>query len=786
MKELKSHPDLLLRDHIAQVKDAMEGIWKWHSGKVVSEKTSWLSFELALLHDVGKASTFFQAYIVDPPSFNGDPLEKAHTPLSLLVTLLYGEEKCLDPLDVLLLAACVYGHHSGLPRVPGKNFGENQWMSRSLDDFSAGRIGKVLRKQVLSLNLELLKKEINIDLECSAISQKDILRAEIFLENKIFPVFYSLNLKDAVEFRLKTQFIFSVLLEADKTFLAIPDAKRLLRRVPKTWRSEWIEMKIAKYKEKSPVNLLRKRARHDLIDTVASDRESRIYTMTAPTGIGKTLLGATWAFMKREAIQRETGNVSKIIIVMPYLSIIEQTAKEYESLLRVGGQQPDGAWILQSHSLAERKYDPTLEDSAEYFFIDTWRTELVITTYDQFLLSLIDSRSRYQMRFHNLCDALIVMDEVQSLPCKLWKLLESVLCTLTEVGNSQILLMSATLPSFVPEAKPILKNYGEYFRSFSRYELHLKMKKKIQISDFCDDLECRLEEWLEKGKRVLITLNTRRSARIVYDHLKDCWPTFYKDIPLLFLSADVTPKDRLKKIDVIKRNQPCIVVSTQCIEAGVDIDMGVVIRDFAPWDSIVQIAGRCNREGKQGKWLPVEIVDLVDEHNQRYSSMIYDDVSLCVTRNLLELNKSVIKEEDTLEISNNYFKQLEKLKNTGMEHLERFARWQDDTSVRELLRGKDRKQYSFLVIDQDPSLLKAMKEANEIQDRWKRREAWRKLAGRIAQISVAVWARPGFSPEEIASEYLGHWILREGYYDPERGIRLEMGSTYQGDKTFVI
>jgi len=88
------------------------------------------------------------------------------------------------------------------------------------------------------------------------------------------------------------------------------------------------------------------------------------------------------------------------------------------------------------------------------------------------------------MRFHNLCDALIIMDEVQSLPCKLWQLLDAVLNGLSKEGNSQILLMSATLPPFVSETTPLLENYDEYFRSFSRYELHLHIGEKLDVQIF--------------------------------------------------------------------------------------------------------------------------------------------------------------------------------------------------------------------------------------------------------------------------------------------------------------
>ena len=130
----------------------------------------------------------------------------------------------------------------------------------------------------------------------------------------------------------------------------------------------------------------------------------------------------------------------------------------------------------------------------------------------------------------------------------------------------------------------------------------------------------------------------------------------FSNIPLLFLSADVTPLDRLDAIKTIKKGNPCIVVSTQCIEAGVDIDMDFVIRDFAPFDSLIQIAGRCNRNGRISRPATVEVVDLSNEQGKRYSDMVYDDVHLQVTRQLIEhieeieekkdKSKKKIKEED--------------------------------------------------------------------------------------------------------------------------------------------
>jgi CRISPR-associated endonuclease/helicase Cas3 len=170
----------------------------------------------------------------------------------------------------------------------------------------------------------------------------------------------------------------------------------------------------------------------------------------------------------------------------------------------------------------------------------------------------------------------------------------------------------------------------------------------------------------------------------------------------------------------------------------------------------------------------IEVMDLVNEKGKRYADMIYDDVHLQVTRQLIaEAEKTDIEEKNILPLANRYFEMLSIRKDKGMEYLERFARWQENEPVQELLRGKEREEYTFVVLEQDPELKEAMVKANEIQDRWKRREAWRALAGRIAKISVSIYSRHGFEPQDIATEYFGQWVLRDGFYSPERGLVLD-------------
>ncbi|WP_449244102.1 CRISPR-associated helicase Cas3' [Desulfobacca acetoxidans] len=773
MKDIRSHPDLRLNEHIAQVKLAMEGICQWHSQKLLTGEMRDLANKLARMHDLGKGTRAFQEYIVNPECYKGDKREKAHSPLSLLLTLILLEREKAATLDTLMLAAAVSGHHKRLPYLSGEHFFEESLLphTKTLEDFAGGAIARTLKKQLPTLDALSLGDETGIDFQGLDLSENSLQRAKKYMRRTVMPAFYALTLEEKIFFRLRSQLLFSILLEADKAFLAVPNPKVHLQRQPRYWQAAWIEQRIGS-KEDSEVNRLRKQARTEVIKKVTNENGAGIYSLTAPTGIGKTLLAATWALTKRQALEKATGIPPKIIVVLPFLSIIDQTAAEYRRILTTGGQEADGAWFLTSHSLSDRTYAEWLEEKAEPFFIDTWRTELVITTYDQFLLCLLDPRVKYQMRFHNLCDALIILDEVQSLPCILWQLLQAVLRGLIEVGQSQIMVMSATLPPFVSDTMNLLEDYQNYFKAFHRYELRFQVQEKLFIQDFCQILASRLAGWLQNRERVLITLNTRRSARLVYDHLKRCWPEKYSTVPLFFISADVTPTDRLRKIELIKEGHPCLAVSTQCIEAGVDMDMSLVIRDFAPWDSIVQIAGRCNREGKRADWAPVEIVDLVNDTGKVFADMIYDQVSLQVTRALVE-HLAVIKEEEVLELSERYFEELDKRRDTGSIHVQRFAKWQEDLPVRELLRGKEREKYTFLVVEQDQNIKDAMIKANLVKNRWERREAWRKLASRLAAISVDLYARPGFRPEEIAADFLGHWVLREGYYDSESGLGIE-------------
>ena len=794
MTELKSHPDLALRQHVEQVRSAARAIIARHSPVVVEGGVEQAILRAANLHDAGKSSAMFQEYIRDPKKYTGSKELKAHTPLSLLFTLLTGET--WDALEVLSVALSVRGHHGQLPTLPGTSLSAPV-EATDLTEFNNSKMSRILREQMAMLDVDAMNAALDLAIPADVVdgiqnsARKAIIRASVFLHETLLERWRRLDDPEKRRFRIRTQFVYSVLLEADKAFLAVTDPERYLNQIEHAWDPNWVSNLLPTSKKvvKQGIDGVRSKVRELVtreLDRLGS--EVRLYSLTAPTGIGKTLLAASWALALRR--QREGHRVPQIIVVLPFLSIIDQTVSIYQKLLLQGGMQAaDKSWLLPAHSLADRDYGPDLEEQEETFFIDTWRSDVIITTYDQFLMAMFDDRGRYQMRFHHLSDALIIMDEVQSLPSRLWLPMSRMLETLAELSETRVLLMSATLPAIIPSALPLLPDYKSVFQRFSRYALRFDLNSQPLEQFISDHILTRVLGWVKARKRVLITLNTRASARAVYQALRE-WIDHEDQnrIPLYFITADVTPKDRLSMIANIRGDQPndandgseglppnerpCIVVSTQTVEAGVDIDMTLVIRDFAPWDSLVQIAGRCNREGKRTREM-VEIFSLVNTRDRAYAAQVYDPVRLDLTRKIIA-DASEITEEETLARSQAYFDGLAAAQDTGLGYLEQYLNFRRRDAVHEVLRGKERRQHTFVVLQEDPDLQVEAQAAQAVQERWQRRERWRQLAGRIAAVSIQVWARPGFNPGQIADPWFGDlWALRDGYYHADSGLDIQ-------------
>ncbi len=756
MNNLRSHPHLRLSEHIEQVSKAITGILQWHADSDEVRRLSRLACLAARTHDLGKGTSAFQEYIHDPAGFRGNHQLKEHTALSQLLVQLGEAFADLSPLDHLLLAMTAKAHHSGFPTV------------EQLRETYGGETARNLRDQVSLINFAGLHHETGLEISASSVSGKPWSTAKKQLDDRLIPALKCLSLPDAWHYRLAAQLILSWLLEADKVFLAVPDAQKHLARTPIDFDPAWVSHRTAHAPE-SPINETRTEAREKVIETWKSHPDVRMWALTAPTGIGKTLLGATWAFHERRRRFEQTGMSPKIIIVLPFLTIIDQTVAEYQRLLGYGSTEFDSSTLLTSHSLSDRHYGEGYDSAAEAFFIDTWRSELIITTYDQFLYALFHPKSKHQMRFHHLVDSLIIIDELQTLPCSLWAPFRHAAETLSERFNTRFLFMSATMPAFLPKAIPLYPDYQKLFATFDRYVLLLNITNSRSLEQFTHELAPRLQEWQEQRRKVMLTLNTRASARFVRDWAEKQLSENHDSFPLFFVTADVAPVDRRKAVEAIRASDGCLVVSTQCVEAGVDLDLDLIIRDFAPFDSLVQIAGRCNRHGRRTQGT-VEIVDLMTTQGRRFSEYIYHPIHLQETRRILAA-RDAIRESEILAFADKYFHALAASRNLGDEWSKKQAYWEEPpATVKQLLRPEQGEQMEFIVSKLDPDLREAISNIQTIADRWERREAWRRISGRIALVSVNLYLRRGFEPTDIADQFCGQWFLRDDHYDPHKGL----------------
>ncbi|TFH39059.1 MAG: hypothetical protein E4G94_11475 [ANME-2 cluster archaeon] len=247
------------------------------------------------------------------------------------------------------------------------------------------------------------------------------------------------------------------------------------------------------------------------------------------------------------------------------------------------------------------------------------------------------------------------MDEVQSIPHHYWLLLKELIFAISKYFNTYFIFVTATQPLIFDEEKgeisELVENKNHYFEQFDRIELQYN-PDPMHIEAFKEHIKRDVEENIDKD--FLIVLNTISSTRDLYQHLRSQQSTNTK---YYYLSTSITPKERLKKIKEIKENKNRkVIISTQLIEAGVDIDVDIVYRDMATLDSINQVAGRCNRNYREGEKGIVKIVTLTDDR-QEFHRYIYSGFLIDKTKEVLDGFKT-IPENQFLNLNNQYFKKV--------------------------------------------------------------------------------------------------------------------------------
>lgn len=334
----------------------------------------------------------------------------------------------------------------------------------------------------------------------------------------------------------------------------------------------------------SNVNAVREEVRADCM--AAAELPPGLFTLTVPTGGGKTLSSMAFALQhaKRHGLDR-------VIYVIPYTSIIEQNAQVFRNVFG------DDA-VLEHHGNVDYEKAPY----GMHLLAENWDAPIVVTTSVQFFESLHANRSSACRKLHNLARSVVILDEAQSLPIDLLRPCLRSLDELVRHYGTSVVLCTATQPAVLSGqlAKGGLKGGPEGCREIIPPACHLHDRLRrvtaMRIPGRITDAE--LLERIKEHPSALVVVNTRRHARELFEAARQ----FLSERPVFHLSAQMCPQHRAEILDIVKGflqlGKPCLLVSTQLIEAGVDIDFPCVFREMAGADSLAQAAGRCNREGR--------------------------------------------------------------------------------------------------------------------------------------------------------------------------------------------
>ena len=347
-----------------------------------------------------------------------------------------------------------------------------------------------------------------------------------------------------------------------------------------------IERKIESLSDSKPINVLR-RDISDICRQAANELKPR-YILSVPTGAGKTLSSLRFAVANAKEF-----NKRRIIYAAPYQSITEQNADEIrEALGRSDIVLEHHSSLIIGNEADQQRYDRLTED---------WCSPVVVTTSVQLLNTLFSGRSGCIRRFQSLCNSIVILDEVQALPIKVTELLCLVVNFLSRYAGTVFVLCSATQPRFenLPNhfcmlpSLAMIPNQERFKEAFIRTEFH-------DDTDTCpkgmsiEDISNYIVKKAEKYGDVLFIANTKSCAKKVFEHVSNICPGY----DVYHLSTNMYPKHRREVINALKNGGKRICISTQVVEAGVNLSFRCVIRSLAGLDSVIQAAGRCNRHAE--------------------------------------------------------------------------------------------------------------------------------------------------------------------------------------------
>jgi CRISPR-associated endonuclease/helicase Cas3 len=606
-----------LEAHLLGVAD----ISKSHAAKIKLEEQGEL---LGLLHDFGKYSEEFQNYLKsavgllnqddDEDFVNASGLKGKIDHSTAGAQLIWRElskKGLLGQIVGQILALCIASHHSGLIdclSADPNSFGEDTFSKRVTKLERRVHLEEAIAKadkSILSRFRELIEQPQMIEALQSAIAK--ILAVAPIKDDKT-PIVQQ-------QIGLLVRFLFSCLIDADRINTADFEKPKAAKHRMHGQYIEWdvlierLETCLEGLSPKRPIDHLRRDISRHCLD--AASRDKGIYTLTVPTGGGKTLASLRFALH-----HIEKHKMDRVIYIIPFTSIIDQNAEGVRNILEPASDtQNQGQIVLEHHS----NLTPEEQGWREKMLTENWDAPIVYTTTVQLLETLFGAGTRGARRMHQLANSVVIFDEIQTLPIKCVHLFNNAINFLVEQCGSTVVLCTATQPLLdqvdakkgamrIPKGNELMPNVKKLFDDLKRVEVINNRKPGGWSNDEVVDLA--LNEVYQAGS-CLVIVNTKKAAQSLYVIAQE-----RRDIAIYHLSTDLCSAHRKQKLAEIKDKLddklPVLCFSTQLIEAGVDVDFGAVIRFTAGLDSIAQAAGRCNRNGDR----ETGIVHVVNPQNE--------------------------------------------------------------------------------------------------------------------------------------------------------------------------
>lgn len=634
-----------------------------------------LIFRIIRLHDLGKYTEFFQEYIL-----SGKVHSKNYHFHTLIGACSIFNSLSIENLkDALIAYFVIYHHHSNLGNI-----------TRCFPEERINQIDDRLNCQYQNIlsNLHLIREELMIPLDCNILAKE---RLDLLL--------YTDDLQNErnIQNYFQINYLFSLLIEADKLDASdTPVYNRIHLPIDKVDFDKGIpsqlwDVDVTDFEHLSQ-NQLRDLVRKRVIENLSNGNilNQKLFTLTGPTGIGKTLTALDFALKLREKIRGAKGYEAQIIYALPFINIIEQSDTVYRKLFNNTDVK-----ILSHYQYADalsQQEDNYNDDGTDYnqkiMSLDTWQCDIVITTFVQFLQTLIGNRNKLLKKFNHYAGSIIILDEVQTIALKHLPLVGASLYYLSKFLEARIILMTATKPKVFELANSkILKGEGDeakpmellgsdndvtkVFKSFNRTKLKPLLEKPIRNQE--EFIKDYFKIHWEADKSCLIVVNTVKLSIDVYNSVNSYFEDEGIENPVYYLSTNIVPAGRQGLIENIKADiqkarkgeglKP-LLISSQCVEAGVDLDFDMAFRDLAPIDSIIQVAGRVNRENNKEYIGSIILVDFGK------CGRIYGPMTEDTARNAIQhftRQKNEIHEKEYLELVTHYYEHICERNNDGFD-----------------------------------------------------------------------------------------------------------------------